>query len=38
MGVIYGSISNEIFDLINEKDLEEILNSEEKIQELFYAE
>lgn len=38
MGVIYDSISNEIFDLINEKDLEEILNSEEKIQELFYAE
>lgn len=34
----YGSISNEIFDLINEKDLEEILNSEEEIQEVFYAE
>lgn len=38
MGVIYGSISNEIFDLINEKDLEKILNSEEEIQEVFYAE
>lgn len=37
MGVIFGSISNEIFEIISEKDLEEILNSEEEVQEVFYA-